>query len=62
MGRLLLKGKLMSKKQKVDDEENQALAAQVNKRKEREEGIPRRSKKPRVPAQKELDFRGSQLL
>jgi hypothetical protein len=36
----------MSKKQKVDDEENQALAAQV-KRKEREEGSPRRYKKPR---------------
>jgi hypothetical protein len=39
--------RLMSKKQKVDDEENQALAAQVKKRKEREEGIPRKSKKPR---------------
>jgi len=37
----------MSKKQKVDDEENQALAAQVKKRKEREEGSPRKSKKPR---------------
>jgi hypothetical protein len=37
----------MSKKQKVDDEENQALAAQVKKRKEREEGNPRSSKKPR---------------
>jgi hypothetical protein len=36
----------MSKKQKVDDEENQTLAAQVKKRKEIEEGSPRRSKKP----------------
>jgi hypothetical protein len=36
----------MSKKQKVDDEENQALATQVKKIKEREEDIPRRSKKP----------------
>ena len=35
----------MSKKQKVDDEENQTLAAQVKKRKEREDS-PRRSKKP----------------
>jgi hypothetical protein len=39
--------RLMSKKQKVDEEENQALAAQVKKRKEREEGNPRKSKKPR---------------
>jgi hypothetical protein len=38
--------RLISKKQKVDDEENQALAAQVKKRKEREEGSPRKSKKP----------------
>jgi hypothetical protein len=37
---------LISKKQKVDDEENQALAVQVKKRKEREEGSPRKSKKP----------------
>jgi hypothetical protein len=38
---------LISKKQKVDDEENQGLVAQVKKRKEREEGNPRKSKKPR---------------
>jgi hypothetical protein len=38
--------RLISKKQKVDDEENQALATQVKKIKEREEDSPRRSKKP----------------
>ena len=38
--------RFMSKKQKVD-EENQALATHVKKRKEREEGSPRKSKKPR---------------
>jgi len=37
----------ISKKQKLDDEENQELATQVNNIKEREEGIPRRSNKPR---------------
>jgi hypothetical protein len=36
----------MSKKRKVDDEENQELATQVKKIKEREEGIPRRSNNP----------------
>ena len=36
----------MSKKQKVDDEENQALTAQVNKRKKREEGCSKKSKRP----------------
>jgi hypothetical protein len=38
--------RLMSKKQKVDDEENQALATQVKKRKERKEGSPSKYKKP----------------
>jgi hypothetical protein len=38
--------RLMSKKQKVDDEENQALAAQVKKRKERE-GNPKKPTRPR---------------
>jgi hypothetical protein len=38
--------RLISKSQKTNDEENQALDAQVKKRKEREEGIPRKSKKP----------------
>ena len=37
---------MISRKQKVYDEENQTLATQV-KRKEREEGSPRKSKKPR---------------
>jgi hypothetical protein len=37
--------RLMSNKQKVDDKENQALAVQVKKIKEREEGSPRKCKK-----------------
>jgi hypothetical protein len=36
----------MSKKQKVDDEENQSLAAQVKKRNKMEEGIQKNSKRP----------------
>jgi hypothetical protein len=36
--------RLISHKQKVDDEENQTFAAHVKKRKEREEGGPRKSK------------------
>jgi hypothetical protein len=39
--------RLMSKKQKVNDEENQALATQVKKRKKREEGSPKKSKRSR---------------
>ena len=39
--------RLISKSQKTNDDENQALAAQVKKRKEREEGSPKKSKKPR---------------
>jgi hypothetical protein len=39
--------RLISKSQKTNDDENQVLAAQVKKRKEREEGILKNSKKPR---------------
>jgi hypothetical protein len=39
--------RLISKSQKTNDDENQALAAQVKKRKEREEGSPKKPKKPR---------------
>jgi hypothetical protein len=38
--------RLISKSQKTNDDENQALVAQVKKRKEREEGNPKKSKKP----------------
>ena len=37
---------MISKSQKINDDENQALVAQVKKRKEREEGSPKKSKKP----------------
>jgi hypothetical protein len=36
----------MSKKQKVDDEESQVLASQVKKRNKREEGNPKKYKRP----------------
>jgi hypothetical protein len=39
--------RLISKSQKTNDDENQALAAQVKKRKEKEEGSLKKSKKPR---------------
>jgi hypothetical protein len=39
--------RLISKSQKTNDDENQALVAQVKKRKEREEGSPKKSKRPR---------------
>jgi hypothetical protein len=39
--------KLISKTQKTNEEENQALTAQVKKRKKREEGSPKKSKRPR---------------
>ena len=38
--------RLISKTQKTNEDENQALAAQVKKRKEREEGNPKKSKRP----------------
>jgi hypothetical protein len=38
---------LISKSQKTNDDENKALVTQVKKRKEREEGSPKKSKKPR---------------
>jgi hypothetical protein len=38
---------LISKSQKTNDDENQALVAQVKKRKEKEEGSPKKSKRPR---------------
>jgi hypothetical protein len=39
--------RLISKTQKTNEEENQALVAQVKKRKKREEGSPKKSKRPR---------------
>jgi hypothetical protein len=49
MGRLHPRGIQVDiqKSQKTNDEENQALPTQVKKRKEREEGNPRKYKKPR---------------
>jgi hypothetical protein len=38
--------RLISKSQKKNDDENQALVAKVKKRKEREEGSPKNSKRP----------------
>ena len=39
--------RLISKTQKTNEEENQALDAQVKKIKKKEEGIPKKSKRPR---------------
>jgi hypothetical protein len=39
--------RLISKTQKTNEEENQALATQVKKRKKREEDNPKKSKRPR---------------
>jgi hypothetical protein len=39
--------RLISKTQKTNEDENQALVAQVKKRKKREEGSPKKSKRPR---------------
>ena len=38
---------MISKTHKTNEDENQALAAQVKKRKKREEGSPKKSKRPR---------------
>jgi hypothetical protein len=37
---------MISKTQKTNEDENQALAAQVKKRNKREEGNPKKSKRP----------------